>query len=213
MQVRILRGAHEIGGSCVEVAADSGSRIVLDVGKPLWAGWDETVPLAPGPRPGRWVRPLARRGGDLPLAPRPLRADRPGRPRGPTLHWQRRPLALLKAAEFFSSAGVDLHPTGYLSDRSPRRDRGLHRHSLPHGPQRLRRRTHCSWKQTGVGSSTPATSEDMGARDRCSRSWSTIPPGPSTCFCARVHMSVGSTTTTMNHREVRRTLSCHSPSG
>src|SRR5271169_1502336 len=44
MRVRILRGAHEIGGSCVEVATEN-SRIVLDVGKPLWAGWDETVPL------------------------------------------------------------------------------------------------------------------------------------------------------------------------
>ena len=44
MNVRIHRGAHEIGGSCVEVEY-LGSRIVLDVGKPLWAGWDQFVPL------------------------------------------------------------------------------------------------------------------------------------------------------------------------
>ena len=44
MQVRIHRGAHEIGGSCVEVESN-GSRIVLDVGKPLWAEWNEQVPL------------------------------------------------------------------------------------------------------------------------------------------------------------------------
>ena len=44
LNVRIHRGAHEIGGSCVELEY-RGSRIVLDVGKPLWAGWDEVVPL------------------------------------------------------------------------------------------------------------------------------------------------------------------------
>ena len=44
MQVKIHRGAHEIGGSCVEVESH-GSRIVLDVGKPLWAEWNEQVPL------------------------------------------------------------------------------------------------------------------------------------------------------------------------
>ncbi len=44
MRVRIHRGAHEIGGSCVEV--ESGDRrIVLDVGRPLSAGRDEVVPL------------------------------------------------------------------------------------------------------------------------------------------------------------------------
>jgi ribonuclease J len=46
MRVRILRGANEIGGSCVEIEALK-KRIILDVGKPLWAGWNETVPLPP----------------------------------------------------------------------------------------------------------------------------------------------------------------------
>ena len=44
MRVRIHRGAHEIGGNCIEVDHD-GDRIVLDLGRPLSAGWDEDVPL------------------------------------------------------------------------------------------------------------------------------------------------------------------------
>jgi ribonuclease J len=44
VKVKIHRGAHEIGGSCVEVEHD-GKRIVLDVGRPLNAGFDETVPI------------------------------------------------------------------------------------------------------------------------------------------------------------------------
>jgi ribonuclease J len=44
VRVKIHRGAHEIGGSCVEVEA-TGMRVVLDVGKPLAAGRDEAVAL------------------------------------------------------------------------------------------------------------------------------------------------------------------------
>jgi ribonuclease J len=44
VKVKIHRGAHEIGGSCVEVEHD-GQRIVLDVGRPPNAGFDETVPI------------------------------------------------------------------------------------------------------------------------------------------------------------------------
>jgi ribonuclease J len=44
MRVKILRGAHEVGGNCIEVES-SGSRIVLDVGRPLNAVRDELVPL------------------------------------------------------------------------------------------------------------------------------------------------------------------------
>src|SRR5687768_8088311 len=46
MRVRIHRGAHEIGGSCLEVEAQ-GARIVLDVGRPLSAGADDAIPLPP----------------------------------------------------------------------------------------------------------------------------------------------------------------------
>src|ERR1700737_1747043 len=44
MRVRIHRGAHEIGGSCVEVESGA-ARIVLDVGKPLDAKRGDVVPL------------------------------------------------------------------------------------------------------------------------------------------------------------------------
>lgn len=50
MRVRIHRGAHEIGGSCVEVENDSGERLVLDVGAPLVSveGEEPVVPAVPG---------------------------------------------------------------------------------------------------------------------------------------------------------------------
>jgi ribonuclease J len=44
MRVRIHRGAHEVGGTCIEVEADD-ARIVLDVGLPLDAPRDQITPL------------------------------------------------------------------------------------------------------------------------------------------------------------------------
>ena len=44
MRARIHRGAHEVGGTCIEIES-SGSRIVLDVGRPLDALRGEIVPL------------------------------------------------------------------------------------------------------------------------------------------------------------------------
>ena len=44
MRARIHRGAHEIGGNCIEIAQGD-DRIVLDLGRPLSAGWDDDVPL------------------------------------------------------------------------------------------------------------------------------------------------------------------------
>jgi ribonuclease J len=46
MQARIHRGANEVGGSCIEVEAH-GQRLVLDLGRPLWAKRDEVLPLPP----------------------------------------------------------------------------------------------------------------------------------------------------------------------
>jgi ribonuclease J len=117
VQVKIHRGAHEIGGSSVEVESN-GSRIVLDVGKPLWAEWNEQValPLVPG---------LAD-GSDPSLAG--LLISHPHLDHYGLIDQvdSRVPLfigeeatALLKAAELFSSAGIELHPTGYLADRVP----------------------------------------------------------------------------------------------
>jgi ribonuclease J len=50
MKVRIHRGAHEIGGSCVEVECADGDRLVLDVGAPLVTveGEEPVVPAVGG---------------------------------------------------------------------------------------------------------------------------------------------------------------------
>ena len=117
MQVRIHRGAKEIGGSCIEVTA-SGKRIVLDVGRPLDAEFGETLPLPNVPG-------LAQ-GGDPSLLALLIS-------HGHQDHWglfgqihESVPVyvgegaaAILKAAEFFSPAGVDLRPTGHLEHREP----------------------------------------------------------------------------------------------
>jgi ribonuclease J len=117
MQIKIHRGAHEVGGSCVELKSH-GSRIVLDIGKPLWAGWNEQVPLP-------LVAGLAD-GSDPSLAG--LLISHPHMDHYGLIDQvdARVPLfigkeaaALLKAAELFSSAGLELHPTDYLSDRVP----------------------------------------------------------------------------------------------
>ncbi len=44
MRVRIHRGAHEIGGNCIEIE-EGRDRIVLDLGRPLSAGWDDVISL------------------------------------------------------------------------------------------------------------------------------------------------------------------------
>ena len=44
MRCRIVRGAAEVGGSCVELEHD-GQRLVLDLGRPLTAAMDEDVAL------------------------------------------------------------------------------------------------------------------------------------------------------------------------
>ena len=117
MRIRILRGAHEIGGSCVELET-LGSRLVLDVGKPLWADWGEMVPLP--------LVPGLADGSDPSLAGVVIshpHLDHYGlvdqvSPSVP-LYIGREAAALLKAAQFFSAAGIELHPTGYLEDRVP----------------------------------------------------------------------------------------------
>lgn len=48
MRVRIHRGAHEIGGSCVEVEAADGCRVLLDLGRPLENGASAPLPAIPG---------------------------------------------------------------------------------------------------------------------------------------------------------------------
>jgi ribonuclease J len=115
MRVRIHRGANEIGGSCVEIEA-GGDRIVLDVGKPLWADWDEKVPLpdVPGLSDGsdRKLRGVLISHPHLDHFGLIDQID--GRI---PLFIGREAAALLGAAAFFSGAGAELHPAGHLRDR------------------------------------------------------------------------------------------------
>src|SRR4051794_41116387 len=112
MQVRIHRGASEIGGTCIEVEHDA-ARIVLDLGRPLAAGLDDDValPAVSGlidddpsllgvivshGHPDHYGL-AAQRNLDVPL----FVGEATER--------------ILREAEFFSSAGVDLNAAGYLS--------------------------------------------------------------------------------------------------
>lgn len=119
MQVRIHRGAEEIGGSCVEVEY-RGSRIVLDVGKPLWAGWDEAVPLPAVPGLAEGSDPAL--AGVIITHPHLDHFGLIGQvhPRVP-VYVGREAALLLAESEFFSSAGATLHPTGFLAHRVPLR--------------------------------------------------------------------------------------------
>lgn len=115
MRVRIHRGADQIGGSCVEVEHD-GARLVLDVGKPLTAGWDEHVPLPPVPGLATGDRSIL---GVLIS-------------HGHQDHWGlidqvhpdiprfigRGAAEVLRAAAFWGS-GIDLKETGHFTDREP----------------------------------------------------------------------------------------------
>jgi len=115
LEVRIHRGAHEIGGNCVELRHGQDT-LILDIGKPLSATWDTVVPLP------------AAIGSD----------DNRTRPLGVIIshghqdHWGLAPQLptdipvfigegaanILRAAQFWGS-GVDLHETGHLHDRVP----------------------------------------------------------------------------------------------
>jgi ribonuclease J len=115
MRVRIHRGAKEIGGTCIEVEAQ-GKRMVLDVGRPLDAEPGEVVPLPD-------VAGIAD-GSDLNLVGLLIS-------HGHQDHWglidQVSPKVsvyigegaanILREAKFFSRAGIDLAPAGYLRHR------------------------------------------------------------------------------------------------
>ena len=115
MKVCIHRGAHEIGGSCVEVESD-GRRIVLDVGRPLSAARDEHVPLPAVPG-------LA--SGDpslLGVVISHAHQDPWGLvdqvPPGTPLYLGEATHRILAEAAFWSS-GVSLSPAGFLAHRRP----------------------------------------------------------------------------------------------
>jgi len=59
----IHRGQHEIGGMCIEVAADDGTRILLDLGMPLVAPGGGDFPRDTQQRPTGHMRPTGDKRG------------------------------------------------------------------------------------------------------------------------------------------------------
>lgn len=114
MNVCIHRGAHEIGGSCVELEFE-GARLVLDVGQPLEVSLDEEVVLPP-------VCGLT--GGDPSLLGVLISHGHPDHyglagalhPDVP-LYLGEATARILTEAAFFAPSGLALSPRGYLRDR------------------------------------------------------------------------------------------------
>lgn len=117
MRVRIHRGAAEIGGNCVEVAAANGQRIVLDVGRPLSAGWDDEVALPPVPGLGGNDASLC---GVVVSHPHLDHYGLVGAASSTVpVFIGEEGARLLAAASFFSSAAAPPVPSGFLRDRTP----------------------------------------------------------------------------------------------
>ncbi|MDQ1483302.1 MAG: ribonuclease [Actinomycetota bacterium] len=115
LEVRIHRGAHEIGGNCVELRHGQDT-LILDIGKPLTAARDSVVPL-----------PEAIGLDDLGTRPLGVIISH-----GHQDHWGLAPqlhtdipvfigegaASILRAAQFWGS-GVDLGEAGHLHDQVP----------------------------------------------------------------------------------------------
>jgi ribonuclease J len=114
VRVRIHRGAHEIGGNCIEVEAD-GTRLVLDVGRPLSAGWDEDVEL---PAVAGFVEPDASLLAVIVSHPH---LDHYGLVGGVSvdvpIYIGEEAARVLDAAAFFSPISASVKATGWLRDR------------------------------------------------------------------------------------------------
>ncbi len=116
MRSCIHRGAHEVGGSCIEIEHD-GSRLILDVGLPLDTGFGESSALPA-------VRGL--REGDPSIVGLILSHGHPDHyglvgavhesvPRYLGEATQR----ILQEAAFFTGGGAQITAAGHLRDRAP----------------------------------------------------------------------------------------------
>ncbi len=114
MRVRVHRGCHEVGGTCVEVES-GGARLILDVGRPLTAGADDYVDLPKVPGLADGSDP-----GLLGVLISHGHLDHYGlidqvHPSIP-VYAGRSAAAIVEAARFFSPRGPALLPTGHLVD-------------------------------------------------------------------------------------------------
>lgn len=117
MKARILRGADEVGGSCIELEAD-GKRIVLDVGLPITAvdGDEVLLPDVAGLRDGDDPTLL----GVVISHPHPDHFGLlPKVASSVPVYLGEAASRILAEAAFFSPMGLAVKPAGYLSHRTP----------------------------------------------------------------------------------------------
>lgn len=115
MRVRIHRGAHEIGGSCVEIEA-GGARLVLDVGRPLNAERGAEVPL---PGVAGFVEPDPSLVGVIISHAHQDHWGLVGQvPPGVPLYLGEATQRILEEAAFWTD-GLVVSPAGFLAHRQP----------------------------------------------------------------------------------------------
>ncbi len=117
LRVRIHRGSREIGGNCIEIEAQ-GSRIVLDVGRPLDAASDEELSLPPVDHLGDGGDP-----GLLGIIISHPHQDHYGlvhlaSPKVP-VYMGEAAHRILREAAFFTRVGLRSRPAGFLRHREP----------------------------------------------------------------------------------------------
>lgn len=117
MKARIHRGAQEVGGSCVELEAASGDRLILDLGLPLSAGADQEIALPA-------IEGL--HGGESNLLGLLLSHGHPDHyglieatSREVPIYMGQATARVLREATFFTPLGLVREPTGVLTDRRP----------------------------------------------------------------------------------------------
>lgn len=117
MRVRIHRGAHEIGGNCVELEAD-GKRLVLDIGRPLLAEASDPVPL-----PNVAGLASGKDGSLLGVVISHAHPDHYGLagllPDAVPLFMGAATARILRESQFFTPMGLDREPAELLADRQP----------------------------------------------------------------------------------------------
>lgn len=116
MRACIHRGSAEVGGSCLEVQANSGERLIVDLGLPLTADLKDDIPLPE-------IVGL-QDGGDSSLLGLLLSHSHPDHyglvnsvPSDVPLFMGAATARILKEASFFTPMGLDRKPSAELADR------------------------------------------------------------------------------------------------